>query len=106
MRENTAPATVFVVDDDEAMRDSIRFLLESVDLPVRTFTCAQDFIESCDTGQKGCLLLDVRMPSMSGMELLEKLSAGACHHDHRPRRRAHGRACAEVWGFRLPPETL
>lgn len=76
MRENTAPATVFVVDDDEAMRDSIRFLLESVNLPVRTFACARDFIESCDTGQKGCLLLDVRMPSMSGMDLLEKLSAG------------------------------
>lgn len=76
MSKNAAPATVFVVDDDEAMRDSIRFLLESVNLPVRTFASARNFIESSDPRQNGCLLLDVRMPDMSGMELLEKLSAG------------------------------
>lgn len=65
--------TVFVVDDDEAMRDSIHWLLETVNLETRMFACASDFVASCDPDEHGCLLLDVRMPGMSGMELLESL---------------------------------
>lgn len=75
MNKSVEQATVFVVDDDEAMRDSLRWLLESVNLGSAMFSCANDFLESCDPGQEGCLLLDVRMPGMSGMELLETLKS-------------------------------
>lgn len=73
MSENSLQPTVFVVDDDEAMRDSIHWLLESVSLHARMFSSAGDFLSSCDLAQQGCILLDVRMPGMSGMELLEHL---------------------------------
>ncbi|MFH1494789.1 MAG: response regulator [Pseudomonadota bacterium] len=75
MSENAEQAMVFVVDDDESMRDSIRLLLESEHLNASTFSCALDFMQSCNPRQGGCLLLDVRMPGLSGMELLEALKA-------------------------------
>lgn len=76
MSENTTgQATVFVVDDDEAMRDSLQLLLESVNLNARPFASARDFMQSCDPKQQGCLLLDVKMPDMSGMALLETLKS-------------------------------
>lgn len=75
MSESAEQSAVFVVDDDEAMRDSIRWLLESVNLGATMFSCANDFLESCDPGMEGCLLLDVRMPGISGMELLETLKS-------------------------------
>lgn len=67
--------TVFVVDDDEAMRNALYWLLESVNLAVQTFATAGDFLESYQLQQGGCLLLDVRMPGMSGMEFLEQHQA-------------------------------
>ncbi|MDZ7657643.1 MAG: response regulator [Sulfurimicrobium sp.] len=76
MSECTGQATVFVVDDDEAMRDSIQLLLESVHLNARTFSCVLDFMKCFDQTLEGCLLLDVRMPGMNGMELLEMLKSG------------------------------
>lgn len=66
---------VFVVDDDSAMRNSLRWLIESIGLEVRTFSSAIQFLKTYDSSQPGCLVLDVRMPGMSGMELLEKLAA-------------------------------
>lgn len=75
MNKSNGQSTVFVVEDDEAMRDSIQWLLESVDIGSKMFGCAIDFLESCDPGQEGCMLLDVRMPGMSGMELLEELKS-------------------------------
>lgn len=75
MSENAEQAMVFVVDDDESMRDSIRLLLESEHLNASTFSCALDFMQSCNPRQRGCLLLDIRMPGLSGMELLETLKA-------------------------------
>lgn len=72
---NTGRATVFVVDDDEAMRDSLHLLLESVHLNTRLFASARDFMDACEPRHEGCLLLDVRMPDMSGMELLETLKS-------------------------------
>ncbi|MCP4452925.1 MAG: response regulator transcription factor, partial [Planctomycetes bacterium] len=65
-------ATVFVVDDDQAMRNSLKWLIESVGLTVRTYASADDFIKDYYPGRAGCLLLDVRMPGMSGLELQEQ----------------------------------
>lgn len=61
--------TVFVLDDDPAMRSSLRWLIESVGLQVATFETAERFLSSYDPSQPGCLVLDVRMPGMSGLEL-------------------------------------
>ena len=65
---------VFYVDDDDAMCKSIRFLIESVSLQIKTFSSAKDFLDKYVPGTPGCLLLDVRMPEMSGLELQEQLS--------------------------------
>lgn len=75
MKKTTEQQTVFVVEDDEAMRDSIGWLLESENIGTRMFSGANDFLKGCDFGQHGCLLLDVRMPGINGMELLEMLIA-------------------------------
>ncbi len=77
MHRTTDQPTVFVVDDDEAMRDSIVCLLESANLPCRMFGDARAFLDACQPGQPGCLLLDIRMPGMNGMELLTHLKANA-----------------------------
>lgn len=65
---------VHVVDDDETVRDSLRFLLESLRVPVRTHASAREFLSTYDPGQSGCLVLDVRMPEISGLQLQEELS--------------------------------
>lgn len=64
-------ATVFVVDDDQAMRSSLKWLIETVGMRVEVFSSANEFIRSYYPGRAGCLLLDVRMPGMSGLELQE-----------------------------------
>ncbi|QGQ25981.1 response regulator transcription factor [Gimesia benthica] len=66
-------ATVFVVDDDPAIRKSLRWLIESVGLKVQTHELASEFLESYSPDHPGCLVLDVRIPGMSGLELQEKL---------------------------------
>jgi FixJ family two-component response regulator len=66
--------TVFVVDDDEGVRDSLRFLLKSVGLATKTLGSAAEFLDSYDVSQPGCLILDVRMPAMSGLELQQQLN--------------------------------
>jgi len=68
------PATVFVVDDDDAVRTSLRLLLKSVGLPVETFASAQEFLDGFDAERAGCLVLDIRMPGMSGLELQQRLN--------------------------------
>jgi FixJ family two-component response regulator len=70
--------TVFVVDDDDAVRTSIRLLLRSVGLPVETFSSAQEFLDNVDGDRLGCLVLDIRMPNMSGLELQQRLNE--LHH--------------------------
>ena len=62
-------ATVFVVDDDPDIRAAVALLMKSVKLPVRTFAGADEFLSKWDPGDAGCLVLDVRMPGMSGLEL-------------------------------------
>ena len=68
-------STVFVVDDDEALRESLERLMESIGLPVETYSSAQSYLETFDPTRPGCLVLDIRMPGMSGLELQEKLAA-------------------------------
>ena len=66
--------TVFVVDDDEGVRNSLRFLLKSVGLAAHAFGSASEFLATYRPSQPGCLVLDVRMPGMSGLELQEQLN--------------------------------
>lgn len=75
MNSNPSPSqpTVFVVDDDQAMRSSLQWLIESVGLNVECFDSAEGFLDSYYPGRPGCLLLDVRMPGMSGLELQDYL---------------------------------
>ena len=65
---------VYVIDDDEAVRDSMGMLLESADLPYRCYPSADSFFHEHDGSQRGCLVLDIRMPGMSGLELQQKLA--------------------------------
>jgi RNA polymerase sigma factor (sigma-70 family) len=67
--------TVFIVDDDQAVARSLRWLIESVQLKVETFASAQAFLDGYAAAKPGCLVLDVRMPGMSGIELQERLTA-------------------------------
>lgn len=71
----TKSATVFIVDDDPSMRDSLRWLIESVGLNVEPFSNADAFLEEFSGDAPGCLVLDVRMPGTSGMELLDMLKS-------------------------------
>ena len=66
---------VFVVDDDDAVRSSLRLLLKSVGQPAEAFGSAQAFLDAFDPDRPGCLVLDIRMPGMSGLELQQKLNA-------------------------------
>ena len=65
--------TVFVVDDDSAVLKSLRLLLKSVGMNAETYPTAQEFLDSYDPARPGCLVLDIRMPGMSGLELQETL---------------------------------
>src|ERR1700743_2370307 len=66
---------VYVVDDDEAVRDSLRWLLEANHYQVACFARAEDFLASYEPTRTACLILDVRMPGMSVLELREQLGA-------------------------------
>jgi RNA polymerase sigma factor (sigma-70 family) len=66
---------VFVVDDDDAVREGLQWLFESVGLAVRAYASAQQFLADYDGCRRGCLVLDVRMPGMSGLELQALLAA-------------------------------
>ena len=66
---------IYVVDDDEAMRDSMTWLLEGEGYVVACFDSAESFLKARRDDMRGCLVLDVRMPEMSGLELHEKLDA-------------------------------
>ena len=65
---------VYIVDDDEAVRDGLGKLMESINLKVETFESAQEFLDSYEKPNPGCLLLDVRMPGMSGVKLQDTLA--------------------------------
>ena len=69
---NPAPP-VFVVDDEEPVRAGLARLLRTLGMPSQTFDCAEAFLESHTPNQAGCLLVDIRMPGMSGLDLIEEL---------------------------------
>lgn len=69
-------STVYIVDDDPALRKSMRWLVESVGLRATTFATAEEFEAAYQPGAPGCLVLDIRMPGMSGLDLQSKL----CEH--------------------------
>lgn len=68
------PATVCIVDDDEAVRSSMMLLMKSMGLRAQVYGSAQEFLDGFDPQRPGCLVLDVRMPGMSGLELQEALN--------------------------------
>jgi FixJ family two-component response regulator len=74
----SAEITVFIVDDEEEIRDSLKMLIESVGLNAETYESAQAYLDSFDAARPGCLILDVRMRGMSGLTLQEYLN------DHEP----------------------
>ncbi|MCK9389286.1 MAG: response regulator [Sulfuritalea sp.] len=76
--EPTTP-TVFIVDDDEAMRDALSMLMRAAGLRAETFASAKDFLHHCTPRLSGCLLLDIRMPEMSGLELQAELHKRRIH---------------------------
>lgn len=69
----TTEATVFLVDDDESLGDALVWLLESVELKVERFGSAQELLDAFDPSRPGCLVVDIRMPGMSGLELQKQL---------------------------------
>lgn len=68
-------ATVYIIDDDRMARESLKWLIESAQLTVSDFSCGLDFLEQLRPGLSGCVLLDVRMPDINGMELFARLKA-------------------------------
>lgn len=67
--------TVYIVDDDPDVRDGMRLLMRSVGLPVETFASGDEFLERYERELAGCLVLDIRMPGLGGLELQERLLA-------------------------------
>lgn len=72
-RMNEITSTVFLIDDDQAVRDAVGLLLRATGLSVESFASAADFLKSDGIRRPGCLLLDVRMPGMSGLDLQKQL---------------------------------
>ncbi|HWM48222.1 MAG TPA: response regulator FixJ [Xanthobacteraceae bacterium] len=73
----TANATVHVIDDDDALRDSLGFLLASAGIEAQTYDSATSFLAALPRDAHGCVITDVRMPGMSGIELLRELKSVA-----------------------------
>jgi FixJ family two-component response regulator len=69
---------VAIVDDDDLMRSALQGMLKSVGLPSQAFASAEEFLQSGEQHQTACLIADIRMPGMSGLELQAKLNAEHC----------------------------
>ena len=76
---NSVAEMVFVIDDDESIREALKSLIRSVGLSVETFASAQDFLESSRPDVPSCLILDVRMPGLSGLDLQRDLAEAHIH---------------------------
>ncbi len=79
---STAPAThacvAFLVDDDDAIRDALAWLLRSRSIPTREWSSAEAFLADYDAAMSGCLILDIRMTGMTGIELFDRLQGLGC----------------------------
>ena len=73
-------ALVFVVDDDSSVRESLKDLIRSAGLDVQTFSSAQEFLQSQRPNIPSCLLLDLQLPDLSGLDLQQELVTGASTH--------------------------
>ena len=71
--------TVFIVDDDQEVREALELLMQSVGLATETFSSAQGFLDQFDPERPGCLVLDIRMKGMSGLDLQERLGQESSH---------------------------
>lgn len=71
------PPAIFIVDDDASVRTAVRRLLRSVHQSTRLFSSAEQFLAHADPGARGCLILDVRLPGMSGLQLQKHLASRA-----------------------------
>src|SRR5215468_8429412 len=76
--KNPEHPIVHVIDDDEAVRDSISMLLDTVGVEHRLYASALEFIDAYDDQLRGCLVLDIRMPAMTGLQLQEELNRRGC----------------------------
>ena len=76
-----SPATaklVAIVDDDESLRSALEGLMKAVGLPAKAFASAEEFLTSGQQHRTGCLIADIRMPGMSGLDLQARLNADRC----------------------------
>jgi FixJ family two-component response regulator len=78
MRTDQMSKLIVIVDDDESMQDSLQDLIESAGLEARCFGSAEEFLESGLHRQAACLITDIRMPKMSGLELQSRLKEEEC----------------------------
>src|SRR5215475_7399515 len=69
-----AAPIVYVVDDDDAAREYVSWLIESAGWSVKAFNCAEDFLDAYEATRPGCLVTDVRMPGLSGLDLQRELA--------------------------------
>lgn len=74
-----AEPTVFIIDDDAGVRSSLEWLLNSAQLRTETYDSAQAFLDAYNPSKPGCLLLDLSMPDINGLELQDRLAARDCH---------------------------
>ena len=101
---------VAIVDDDDSMRSAVQDLLEAVDLQAQAFASAEEFLNSGKQHEAACLIVDIRMPGMSGLELQATLNARTLqppdHLHHGARRRKNADAGAESRSGRVSVKTV
>jgi FixJ family two-component response regulator len=78
MKSQAKPKLIAIVDDDESIRSALLGLMKVVDLPAKAFASAEEFLDSGQQYETACLVTDIRMPGMSGLELQAKLNAENC----------------------------
>ena len=105
-----ANATVFVVDDDAAARESVMAVVSAKGVPAKGFASAEEFLAHFDANLRGCLVVDVRMSGMSGLQLLQQLAGSrqhaAGHRHHGLCRRADGGEGDASRGAHLPRKAV
>jgi FixJ family two-component response regulator len=106
---------VAIVDDDDLMRSALQGMLKSVGLPSQAFASAEEFLTSGQRHETGCLIADIRMPGMSGLELQARLNAECCkiptifitaHGDAKMRMQALRAGAVEFLGKPFDDEVL